>query len=503
MMEARARLVAAMEAVPEVDRNTRWQGRFKDIDRCLEGIYVKDASKRDEAAPANPETRRPLHRELPPSPEFPIAALGGLRQAAEAIHLMTKAPLAMCAQSVLAATTLAVQAHYDVALPGAGTRPLTGVFVSVASSGERKSAVDRHTLKPVHELEQEWGAIAEAEREQFANQKEAWTDARDKAKKRCKGDKSALIMAFEDLGPAPKPPASPMLLVADPTPEALVLHLAGGRPWGGVFTAEGGLLIGGAAFNDESRMRTGALLNTLWDGDPIRRTRILTGTQYLPGRRCSVHVMLQPVVADLLLGNSMLDGIGTLARALVVAPESTAGTRIYTEADSVTLRAHDEYCDRLAGILRRVPQTRAGNPEALDPRVLPLHPDARKMWIGFHDHAERAQATGGAYVTIRAFASKLAEHAGRLAAILTVYEDPDATDVSRDAMGHGIVLAQHYAAEMLRLNGGASVAPDLMLAARLVKWWEARPDSRIYLSQIYQRGLNAISDVRSVAISEK
>jgi hypothetical protein len=56
-----------------------------------------------------------------------------------------------------------------------------------------------------------------------------------------------------------------MLLVADPTPEALVLHLADSRPWAGVFTAEGGILLGGSAFNDESRMRTGALLNTLWD----------------------------------------------------------------------------------------------------------------------------------------------------------------------------------------------------------------------------------------------
>ena len=42
------------------------------------------------------------------------------------------------------------------------------------------------------------------------------------------------------------------------------MHLRDGRPWAGVFTAEGGILVGGAAFNDESRMRTGALFNVLW-----------------------------------------------------------------------------------------------------------------------------------------------------------------------------------------------------------------------------------------------
>jgi len=69
-----------------------------------------------------------------------------------------------------------------------------------------------------------------------------------------------------------------MLLVADPTPEALVMHLGdGGRPWAGLFASAGGLLLGGAAFAERGRMRTCSLLNLLWDGEPIRRRRIGTG----------------------------------------------------------------------------------------------------------------------------------------------------------------------------------------------------------------------------------
>ena len=103
------------------------------------------------------------------------------------------------------------------------------------------------------------------------------------------------------------------------------MHLDGGRPMAGVFTAEGGLLMGGAAFNDESRMRTAALFNVLWDGEPIRRRRVVTGATFLPGRRCSAHLMLQPVVADRLFGHHELDGIGLTARILLVAPDTTAG----------------------------------------------------------------------------------------------------------------------------------------------------------------------------------
>jgi hypothetical protein len=48
MMEARSRLQAAMEAVPEANRDDRWRSRYADIDRCLGDIYGKEASKRDE-----------------------------------------------------------------------------------------------------------------------------------------------------------------------------------------------------------------------------------------------------------------------------------------------------------------------------------------------------------------------------------------------------------------------------------------------------------------------
>ena len=93
--------------------------------------------------------KRPLFRPLPPAPEFPARALGPLRDVAEAIQMLTQAPLAICGNSVLAAAVLAVQAQRDVELPGGGRKPLTELFVSVADSGERKTSVDKLALAPV------------------------------------------------------------------------------------------------------------------------------------------------------------------------------------------------------------------------------------------------------------------------------------------------------------------------------------------------------------------
>jgi hypothetical protein len=100
------------------------------------------------------EPPRPLMRELPPSDPFPTEALGSLlAPTARAIHDRVRAPIAICGQAVLAATTLAVQGFANVKLPMGHQKPLSCFFVSVAATGERKSAVDHEALFPVRERE--------------------------------------------------------------------------------------------------------------------------------------------------------------------------------------------------------------------------------------------------------------------------------------------------------------------------------------------------------------
>src|SRR5256885_690549 len=65
----------------------------------------------------------PLRRPLPEAEPFPIRGLGILRDAAEAIHDLTQAPMAICGQSILAVASLVVQAHANVILPTGQFRP--------------------------------------------------------------------------------------------------------------------------------------------------------------------------------------------------------------------------------------------------------------------------------------------------------------------------------------------------------------------------------------------
>lgn len=163
--------------------------------------------------------KRPLFRELPPPPQFPVDALGPLKEPALAIQSKTQAPIAICAQSVLAVATLAVQAHIDVELPGGGIKPAVNMFVSIAESGERKTSVDKIALAPVRDMESQWNRDHKHTAADYENRLVAWKTARLGVKKGAVPD---IVAALGQIGLEPEAPPHPMLICSDVTPEALV-----------------------------------------------------------------------------------------------------------------------------------------------------------------------------------------------------------------------------------------------------------------------------------------
>src|SRR5262249_54962104 len=139
------------------------------------------------------EAPRPLIRELPQADAFPIDELGTvLAPAARAIHERTRGPLAICGQSVLAAATLVTQAHANIELPNGQSVPLSTYLLSVAVTGERKSAVDREALWPVRKREQTLREEYDAKRGDYTNATAAFEKARECVLKDGKGDRDRI-----------------------------------------------------------------------------------------------------------------------------------------------------------------------------------------------------------------------------------------------------------------------------------------------------------------------
>ena len=184
-----------------------------------------------EAEEFKPEPPRPLMRELPPADRFPVEALGEiLAAAARAIHDKVQAPMAICAQSVLAAATLAVQAHADVELPTRQVRPSSCFFVTVAASGERKTACDTEALWPIRKHEARLRAEHELEAAHHQNELDSWHAERKRILNKKTSAESKREALEELLGPPPSAPLTPMLTCPGPTYEGLCKLLAVGQP---------------------------------------------------------------------------------------------------------------------------------------------------------------------------------------------------------------------------------------------------------------------------------
>jgi uncharacterized protein DUF3987 len=238
-------------------------------------------------APPKPEPPRPLKRDVGRAEPYPHQALGPvLSQVAEAVQAATQVPMAIASQSVLATANFCVQAHVNVELPTGDIKPVSEYFLTLAESGERKTAADERALQGVRAREQ---ALAEVSREEwklYKNDLEAYEKQRTQVLASTKNaDRAAKRQALGTLGDEPKLPRGSILLCGDPTFEGLVRLLRDGHGYCGIFSSEGGMFVGGHGMSDEAKLRTITGLSAIWDGLPVKRTRGGDGNHTLPGRR--------------------------------------------------------------------------------------------------------------------------------------------------------------------------------------------------------------------------
>lgn len=432
----------------------------------------------------------PLHRETQPAKDFPLDALGPvLSDTAACIIDTLQCPPALVGQSILAAATLATQAHADVVIDGR-RYPLSGYFVTVAESGERKSAVDNLALKP-HEdrqrLMREQYATAQAD---YRTEHEAWKQARADALKGKKG-RDEKAAALREVGDEPQAPLDPMITTSEPTYEGLCKLFAVGLPSLGLFSDEGGRFLGGNAMNNDNVLKTASGLSGLWDAKSITRTRAGDGNSALYGRRLSMHLMIQPNVAGMLFGSELLSGQGMLGRILAAHPASTKGTRLYRDTDVTLEPAYRAYVARMESLLRLELPLKEGTRQELEPRALQLSPEAKTRWIAFHNHVEALQGPDRALAPISSLASKAAEHAARTAGTLAIIRDSDAQSVTDEDMDGAITLVNFYLSEALRLSDEASIDYEIRTAQSVLDWGRNR-GCRFAIRTLYQFGPGAV-----------
>lgn len=489
---------------------------------------------------------------LPPGAEpapYPLDALPDvIREAVVEYQAFGKQPMALVATSALAAASLACQGHADIErLPGL-TGPIALHFVTIAVSGERKTSADKWFKGPfygwlrryeelyVARIIERFGSFLKAPdlevlkntikalKEQLGRLRAKKDRARDASdadtgskqgadtgstdeieeRKPKKSRKAAdlqdiereiseveqtLAERNEDL--AVRSAAPPRLFLEDTTPEALAEELEHGWPSRGLWSDEGGLVVGGHAMGEETVMRFLALLDKLWDATPFTRDRTTKASFQIRGRRVTVDLMVQPDVArNLISGHEGLArGIGFLARYLVCWPASTIGSRqIDPETERFSWPARRRFKERIAALMDLplpARQTLRGDRE-LDPPLLSLSTEASLAWIAFHNEIERSLARTGEFGDVQDVGAESAEPAARLAGVFHVFEHGSEGAIDLATMERATRVARWYLAEARRVLGTFECCKEVEDARLLLDWLRKHPGAS--LRDISQKG---------------
>lgn len=313
------------------------------------------------------------------------------------------------------------------------------LYTAVAlPSGERKSPVLAAVARPLLQAEEE---LRQAGKQDVAMQ-EALHDLRVNAIEKIKRSGKTDAATLADLEAAVQDmentviPAVPRLLADDSTPEKLaqLMEQQGGRL--GVLSAEGGLfaILAGRYSGGVPNLD---LVLKAWSGDLCRVDRVSRETLTIREPVLSIGLAVQPDILAGLAEHRHFRGAGLLARFLFALPKSLVGTRLSADSTPIPGQILDAYDQAVKRLTRTV--------WADEPTEIALNTAALQTLNNFRDELEpRLHPERGDLAHIADWASKLPGQLVRIAALFTLFSNPDITEITENDIRHAVSLAPYF-----------------------------------------------------------
>lgn len=387
----------------------------------------------------------------------------------EACDVIGVAP-EMAANSALAnASTLTQRVGMVQLSVGTGRRAISGYFLTLAKSGERKSAVDAHFGQVLHELTDDDLAEYQMLMRLYMPRHKKWKKELKKAVDGKDGEEDT-AEAERLASKEPEAPRDPTLSIGDVTIEAVADRMS---RTGGCLTIandDAGSFFGGHSQKAENKANALAIFNILWESRRYTRDRVGSGSVTIESPRLTLNLAVQPDVFRALNKDGLSNASGMTARFYMVEPEPRQGTDDHDSKPSVETPRRDEWDEAMDRLYNM------GGGDVIKPT-----PEAVK-YLGEQWNGINARLGEGASLsTSHGFASKVQEHAVRLAAIVAVLDavlNKRAVPMQltlKDAQ-RGFALAEWYAFEAARI--GKHVPNNVMDVdtARLRAWLTKRAE---------------------------
>lgn len=491
--DAMAALIHAALSMVSHDTANPW------TPRTIKGVVLRGLLQGFDQPHDGFKELEPPH-DLAPEPSvaahFPVEALPkGFRRVVEPIANQAQAAPVMAVQAVLAACSTVAMMLVQVVRPGSiEAVPASLMLAAVADSGERKTAAEKAAFAGIREYERQ-------QLVQYWQERQAHETAL-KVRERAENEISRARLTPQEhaerlagLGPLPQPPQNPAMISEEPTVAALEKSWELGCPGQAIITSEGGKLLGGYDMGGTGKTSMATTLSAAYDGTEIRRHRAKDSEPLvLYNRALTVFLAMQPNYLPQLMDAELREQ-GLLSRMLIAMPPTLAGARLFkndpgglnTAVYGAAIREFNDRTRQLLGLMQRL-----GADGGLQRTALMLSDDAQLRWVEYYNSVEIRRVPGGDYRPINGFASKIADTALRVAAILHAYGHGAHGEVALEAMESAIAIADWFMDERIRLQDMGAVDTATIDAQALLDWLMNQPSETTTRSEISRRGPNRL-----------
>lgn len=400
----------------------------------------------------------PIH-DLPRNLQFLIQEVCGNLQV----------PSGLAAASMFSAISIAVQGLVDVERPNGLRSPILQNFVVIIESGGRKTAVDKVLMAPIRAYSDEQQFKAAADLAVFDTQVQIWELEIDDCKKSLRKAIKAIDGILKDelvkqlsllMSKKPTKPRFLDPLIRDITPEALLDRATSGVPIFGLVADEGGQFFQGHA------ARNLPLLNAAWDGSTQHVDRKVEGKAVIKGLRLTTNIAIQPQTFEKFeLGKGELGrDSGYFARQNWARLHAAYGERFIESTEPLEWPEVKLFSTRIRELLEQT-ATLHGQPVEELP-ILKMDMKAADEWIRYANYIEGQQRVGGRFELAKDAASKAAENAARLAALIHLFEGHEG-EITESSMISGALISQWYLEQFVDIFATMEIPEQLLNAEKV------------------------------------
>ena len=378
-------------------------------------------------------------------------------------------PEGLAAASVLSAISIAGQGQADVERPNGLRSPISQNYVSIIESGGRKTAVDKVLMEAIRTYSDDQQAKAIEDYAVFNTQVQIWElnldDCKKSLRKAIKEKDGILrdeLVKQLSLLMSKKPTVPRFLdpLIRDITPEALLDRATSGVPIFGLVADEGGQFFQGHA------ARNLPLLNAAWDGSTQHIDRKVEGKAIIKGLRLTTNIAIQPQTFEKFeMGKGELGrDNGYFARQNWARLSAAFGERFIDNTGPLQWHEVELFNKRIRELLEQTAKIYAQAVECLP--LLKMSREAGDEWIKFANYIEGEQQAGGRFEMIKDAASKAAENAARLAALIHLFEGHEG-EITESSMISGALISQWYLEQFVDIFATMEIPEQLLNAEKV------------------------------------